>query len=396
MTSFLNSSIIDFSNPIVSVKSTGMKLGLGFPLSVRNMLKHRDTSRTRFYGICVCEYSGQSRGTKINAEWLNRCFSDPMGIASYFKKMSGGRQFIEWQMFVPNIPIMTYSQKVDLAKQVKEKGTWVEFDGTRQAALKIGIPLESFHTWIWIIDDNNISEAGVTANSPNTDSNIAAKDINPNLLCHEMTHGLGLYKHASSYEGGGYGDSFCLMGDGLKFVNSRLTVPDNEWFVSIPGNSRPRGNSGPGICTPYLYGLGWLDRVTNVNSIHFFTTVGGYIPSGSLSGDLFANQGAPPVGSSRQIAIVITFGPLSSFGDYWIEYRVPQGFDSGFISKSPPEGILLVREVFAGQSFIIDQIPVKMDAILRLPKIDYLVDYLIRITDVDLPNQKISYTLAWD
>jgi hypothetical protein len=408
MTSFLNSSIIDFSNPLVSVKSTGMKLGLGFPLSVKNMLSYRDKSKTRYLGICVCQYGGQPRGTKVDADWLNRTFSDPMGIARYFRKMSGGRQLIEWQVFIPGTSIMPYSKKLDLEAQVKEKDdTGIEFDATREAASQIGIPVESFNTWIWIIDDDNVAVAGTTAKRPRPgDIFVAAQHLRPNLFCHELAHSFGIHRHASRYIRGDYGDSFCILGDGRTFENPRFI--SHDWFVPFPNppNIPPEfhSNSGPGICVSDLYALRWLDSATNLNWIHFFPEG---LPSGSVTGSIFANQGGPPVGSPRQIGIVITFEWTNVYNnsEYWIEYRIPQGFDRGLSTVSPqgfdrglvapPEGIILLRELSSGNSFIINWIPAKKwekdktDGVLRLPKIDYI----IKITDVDVSNQKVSYIL---
>ena len=51
------------------------------------------------------------------------------------------------------------------------------------------------------------------------------------------------------------------MGDGRTVQNPRL-IP-GEWFVPSP--SPPpiplefHSESGPGICAPYLFNLGWLD-----------------------------------------------------------------------------------------------------------------------------------------
>src|SRR5688500_19992483 len=106
-------------------------MGLALPLSLKNMLQHRDMSKVRRYGVCICTFTGTGTssvrslmdpsepslsvksigiqrkiefplyiksellapppGTTMDAGWYDRLFSDPLGVASYFRKMSGGR-----------------------------------------------------------------------------------------------------------------------------------------------------------------------------------------------------------------------------------------------------------------------------------------------------------------
>lgn len=365
------------------------------------MLSYHDSGKTRTYGICILEYGGQSRATTIDAEWLNRAFSDKMGIARYFRKMSGGRQFVEWEIFIPNTTVMPISQKVGLKSQVDEKkDTWIEIGFTREAAARnIGIPLDKYPSWIWIIDDA-FSTGGTTARPPHPgDIFVGALDLSPNRFCHEMTHSLGLFKHASTYPlpAGDYGDNRCVMGDGIKFEN--VGNKPTNWLITgdTDGELRSHSQSGPGICAPYLNKLGWLD-LTNYISIEFSQDpLGNDLILGPLEGSIFANQGTPPVGSDRKIAINISrpSGFRRPLGlEYWIEYRIPEGFDRGFGSVPPREGTLLLRKIdppppFDGRSFLMNSTPALLDEEILLPDLDHR----LRVTGVDIGSQRIDFVV---
>lgn len=384
MPRFLNSSLVNPSEPSVSIKSTGIRMGLAFPLSLKNMLQRRDMSKVVRYGICICTFPGTPRGTNLDASWLNRAFSDPLGVASYFRKMSGGRRFVEWQVFGP-IDLMTFVEKQDLDKKVPQPQ--VEIDGFRQAATTKGIPVNSFARFIWIIDDN-ISQAGTTT----SDSLVSASEFTQQLCSHEMTHAFGVNYHADRKTIHDYDDPFCMMGKGWvarSFENARVAVPGGF----------PHSTTGPGIITPYLYQATWLDYTANVNNIEF-NSLGE--PTGSLTGSLYANQGAPSVGSPKKIALTIDSIPQTTedLPQYWIEYRLPHGFDLGIckpvsttVNDLPPEGVLVLHKVdFRGalHSFVIDWIAVKKDNILKLPELNYV----IKITNFDLSNQQVFYSLV--
>jgi hypothetical protein len=381
---FLNSSLVNPSEPSVSVKSTGIRMELASPLSLKNMLQRRDMSKVVRYGICICTFPGTPRGTNLDASWLDRAFSDPMGVASYFRKMSGGRRFVEWQAFGP-IDLMTFAEKQDLDKKVPQPQ--VEIDGFRQAATTKGIPVNSFDRFVWIIDDN-ISTAGTTT----SDSLISASEFTQQLCSHEMTHAFGVNYHADRKTIHDYDDPFCMMGRGpvaRSFENGRISVPGRF----------PHSTTGPGIITPYLYQAKWLDYTANVNNIEF-NSLGE--PTGSLTGSLYTNQGAPPVGSPKKIALTIGCIPQTTedLPQYWIEYRLPHSFDLGIcrpvsttVDDLPPEGVLVLHKVnFMGalHSFVIDWIAVKKNNILKLPE----SNYVIKITNFDLSNQQVFYSLV--
>lgn len=116
------------------------------------------------------------------------------------------------------------------------------------------------------------------------------------------------------------------------------SLPPIKWLVfpASPEYLQYRSETGPGICAPYLFELEWIDN-TNVMGIHF-SVLG--LPDGNLTDSIFANQGGVPVAVSRQIAITITFfwTEVDNHSQHWIEYRIPQGFDSGL--STDRDGIL--------------------------------------------------------
>ena len=127
MASLLNSSIVDPWSETVSCKSIGAALGLGFPLSVKDMLSRRDKTRVTKYGVYVCTYTGGTVVKNLGDAWLERAFSDPLGIASYFRKMSGGRRIVEWQVFPYQGDIMTRGEKKVLEDKAGAKNdAWEE------------------------------------------------------------------------------------------------------------------------------------------------------------------------------------------------------------------------------------------------------------------------------
>jgi hypothetical protein len=390
--SFLNSSLVNPTVPSVSVKSTGIGMRLAFPLSVNNMLQRRDMSKVTRYGVCICTFAGAPRGTNLDASWLDTAFSDAMGVASYFRKMSGGRKFVEWQVFGP-IDLMTLVEKQNLDRIVPQPQSTI--DGFQRAATAKGIPVSSFDHFVWIIDDN-ISTAGTTTN----DSLVGGVDFTPQLSSHEMTHAFGVHYHADRKTDNDYADPFCMMGNGWtarSFENSRIANPNPSGVSRSPGF--PHTTTGPGIITPYLYQAKWLDYTANVNNIQF-NSLGE--PTGTLTGSLYANQGAPPVRSPKKIALTIGGIPQTTEDppQYWIEYRLPYGFDLGIcrpvsttVNDLPPEGVLVLHKVsFEGtlHSYVIDWIAVKKDNILKLPE----STYVIKITNLDLDNPQVFYSLV--
>src|SRR5260370_15206498 len=113
MPSILNSSLASPAQHVVSVKAIASSLGLTYPVSVKEMLKHRDVTKIRKYGVCVVTLEGSQRISRMSGDWYDRVFFDPDGIARFFRKASGGRQYVEWLVLGP-INLMTLAEKLAL------------------------------------------------------------------------------------------------------------------------------------------------------------------------------------------------------------------------------------------------------------------------------------------
>ncbi len=304
--------------------------------------------------------------------------ADPLGVASYFREMSCGRQIVEWQVFPYKGDIMTLVEKQALEKKAKDD-SWLEIEPTYQAALAKGISVDSVDHVIFVID-LDYARFGVRARDHIF---LAANDIRPNNICHEIGHIFGL-DHASQAQLGDYGDSYCLMG-GLGPAGANATEFQNSRLIVSTGRDS-HGGTGPGICTPYLSKLGWIDSSINANHIYF--SENGTV-SGDVTGTIYANQGGLPVGSTNRIALVIDVPPPSSpsaytNSQYWVEYRIQQGFDRVI------RPALLLREEVSSHSFYLYLTATEIDKKLRLPKLNYV----IRITDIDSSSQQISYSFG--
>ena len=244
--------------------------------------------------------------------------------------MSGNRQTIEWQTFGP-LELMTLTQK----QASDAKGSTIS--DFRTAAINKGIPVSKFDHFMWIINDG-ISTLGTTPN----DSLVGALGFAPRVTMHEMTHSFGVCCHADSNTYDDYGDPFCIMGStggARSFDNPRLAFSSQD---------APHTASGPGICAPYLFVAGWLDRVANITALPALSqAIGSTIT-------LDANQGAPSFGSFSQIALTIGGVPknINDPPQYWVEFRITRNFDRAI--DTPPlstipdiagHGVLLLHEV---------------------------------------------------
>jgi hypothetical protein len=355
------------------------------------MIRQRDMSKVRKWGVCIVTFTGTPRATSMSGDWFNAAFSDPDGIAAYFREMSGGRKYIEWQVFGPT-SLMTLPEKQALEPGGAE-GVINGFNGKpgfRQAAVGLGIPVGTFDRFMWIIDDG-ISSAGVTS----SDILLAASTFTPQETGHEVTHAFGVGYHADRYGPNDYGDPFCIMGRGntaRSFQNMRLTV----------AGPFTHATTGPGICAPYLLVAGWLDYAANVVEIPVAALdqhAGGAVIT------LDANQGAPPTGSGKRIALTVgslPSGPADA--QMWIEYRHPSRFDRridrDLISGVPdvsPFGVLLLHQVhFNFGVEIFNQLHstiVHWSDASRGSTMNIGFGYRVRVADVDPSAPRVFLTL---
>lgn len=333
MPSLRNNSLLPIEVIDASAKALGLANGMVPPFSLRSLLDKRDKTRVRRYGVFIVTLQS-TRGLPMPDVWLERLFLDTAGVATFFREMSGGRHYVEWQVF--DQAIVTAAQK---AAADKAGGAPASIALLRSAAKAAGIPVDSFDRFLWIIDDG-VSSGGTTP----SDSLLGIFPLTPQLAKHEMTHAFGCCPHADQSSYDDYGDPFCVMGKGSiarSFENQRLLYPGTYTYST----------SGPGICAPYLYVLGWLDFRANVASV---TTAAIPENTGAAIVTISANQGAPPPGAPQRIALALGDTP-KAVGDpsqYWIEYRHPSRFDrqinmpvSTATPDLPGDGVVILHEV---------------------------------------------------
>jgi hypothetical protein len=335
--SLRNNSLVPPNADFISAKAVGHANGMSFPMSLRGLLDKRDKSRIRRYAVWICTPTDRPRAIGWPASWYDRLFGDRWGVATFFREMSGGRQYVEWQVF--DRPLLSTAQKAQADALVAAQGLGAVVAAYRAAAQAQGQTLSDYDRYLWVIDDGTAN--GGTSPS---DTLLTAQDGTVQLFCHEMTHTLGLSPHADQTTYDDYNDPFCVMGRGpvaRSFRNRRLDVDGANFALGV---------SGPGICAPYLYAIGWLDYAHNVAGI----------PPGALAQNtgaalitLFANHGAPPE-PGRRIALALGDipGRVSDPAQYWIEYRHTSRFDQQInapvvtgVPDMPAEGVVVLHEM---------------------------------------------------
>jgi hypothetical protein len=331
--SLRNNSLVPPATDFVSAKAVGHANGMSFPMSLRSLLDKRDKSRVRRYAVWICTPTDRPRAIVQPGYWYDRLFGDRWGVATFFREMSGGRQYVEWQVF--DTPLLSTAQKAQ-ADQGGPSGAVAAYRAAVQAQGQI---LSDYDRYIWVIDDGTAN--GGTSPS---DTLLTAQDGTVQLFCHEMTHTFGLCPHADQTTYDDYNDPFCIMGRGpvaRSFRNRRLDVQRAQFAFGV---------SGPSICAPYLYAIGWLNYTDHVVGIPPSALAQN---TGAALTTLFANHGAPPE-AGRRIALALGDIPrqVGDPAQYWIEYRHTSRFDQQInapvitgVPDMPTEGVMVLHEV---------------------------------------------------
>lgn len=296
------------------------------------LLKMFGLNPTTRWGIVVVTLTGVPRTTSLPLNWFERLFGDGDGVSSYFRQISGTRQVFSWRVFGPH-DMYTPAKKAELVAQ----GASAESSYLRMTAATKGVPVNDFDRFIWVMDQPESS--GGTAGGG--DLFIAAADLTHQIVSHEIAHAFGVVFEGDRYVDGvvqTYGDLFCPMDRGpsaRSFQNYRLDYTHD-------GNNHQ--TSGPVMCAPHIFVMGWLDYPNNVVERASDTT-NGYIL-------IDVNQGAPALGRHVKVALVVQPVPQNmNSSQFWIEYRLPVGFDRWVdrpVSTNNidmPEGALVMHEM---------------------------------------------------
>lgn len=329
--SLRNNSLVSPVADFISAKEVGRANGMSFPMSLRRLLDRRDKNLVKRYAVWICTPTDKSRGILQPGYWYDYLFGDRWGIATFFREMSCGRQYIEWKVF--DQPLLSTAQKA----QADVGGPSGAVAAYRDAAQAAGQSLTDYDRFIWVIDDGS---AG--AGTSPSDILLTALDGTVQLFSHEITHTLGLCPHADQTTFDDYNDPFCIMGKGpvaRSFRNRRLDVD---------GASFAFGVSGPGICAPYLFVMGWLDypeQVVEIPQSDLAQNIGAPIT-------IFANHGLPTVDHPIVLTLGRIPGKVGDAAQYWIEYRHTSRFDQQIhapvvtgVPDMPNEGVVVLHEV---------------------------------------------------
>jgi hypothetical protein len=269
-----------------------------------------------------CTASGQ------HTTGLDHAFADVAGVASFIRQMSGGRQYVEWQVFGP-VQLMTIAQK----QKLDSLGFGQLIPGLRAAAKSQGIPVDTFDRVIWVFDDG----VSNSATSPN-DTLIGAQTFVPSFLEHELVHTFGVCSHADANTQDDYGNPYCIMGNNYTAYGININIGS--------GGASAFVETGPGLTAPYLYTANWLDP-KNIFSLPD--------PPTATNVQLSPNRGAPSAGSTEMTAATVGNLPKSP-GDptqTWFEFRIPTDFDRAIMRGVSPgggagsPGVLLAHQVTA-------------------------------------------------
>ncbi|MBV9268763.1 MAG: hypothetical protein JO061_21520 [Acidobacteriaceae bacterium] len=365
-----------------SFGGVGKQIGQGW------IVAQADFQLTTRWGVCICTFTGAPRQGKITADWVTEAFGEPNGIDTYFGRMSGGRQSMQFQAFGP-VELMTIEAK----KAADNAGSTIS--AFRTAAQQLGIPVSSFDHFMWIIDDG-VSTGGTTSG----DSLVGALDFTPQNGMHEMTHTNNVCAHADKFTLDDYGDVFCIMGASHAargFIDPDLT------FQTPSGSDDSHALSGPGICTPYLLAAGWLDEVANTTALPL-------TPVPAKTFVLDANHGAPEFGSTNNVALTLGSTPRTP-GDaaqFWVEYRQPSGSDIAINRPNPhanpdlPDGgVLIVRKVQIFNQTVFPRCGGALHSFLQAyvgaapgNVLSVTDGYSLRVVTVDLASSRIEVAIV--
>lgn len=353
--------------------------------SLRELLSHRDRSRVSTWAVCLLVFTGATPVQTMPMDWYDRMFFEPEGVAAFFRRMSGGRLLVEWQVFGP-LTLATFAEKKQFALAGTEDAVYTA------RALAQGVPLDRFQHVVWIPDEG-VSRGGTGAGTANRFA--GALDISPQLVCHELTHQFGVCSHADRTTLDDYADPFCIMGQ-WKIARS-WESPTLTW----PGVF-PHGTVGPGVQAAYLFEAGWLAYSHNVIQLG----VGDLPDAVGLSFPLACNDGAPLPGDERKIAITVGGVPFHPDDpvQVWVEYRRPEGFDRALAAPFgsaapdlPPSGGVIVHTVAFGsarcpgarRSVLVGWYPATTGQAIALPGFERS----LRVSHVDDARREITVTV---
>lgn len=283
------------------------------------------------FAVLPVAVSDNPRETTLTRGWIERACAS---VSSFIHDQSGGQQTAEFTVFDWYTLSQTHQQWLDLGFNVREPVN-------QQVVNDRQVDLSGYQHFVYVIDDG-FSSSGVTKRDLLT-SIIAARDFDPAILAHEVTHVFGPDDTFLDTPTGPqrYDALFCIMGrEGAKhsFRNRTLLSPSEGADVG-------HTDCGPGMCVPTLLATGWLKLEEHGIQV---TGVPGETPGGAVS--IRALDGAPAAEGGLPVCCYVDDGDR-----YVVEYRIPTSrWDSGLpasplgwlvVNRTPLDAPLMTLEV---------------------------------------------------
>ena len=268
--------------------------------------------------VMLLSCSDVPRVTNLDFNWVDQLMSY---VAKYYHDQSGGQVNLAYRVFDWVQLLLTGKEWDGYGDQV---GPVVKsyFEDTMK------VDLSAYDHYALVIDKAGAALGAVSRSCPKY-VHLAARDLNPALVQHELGHFFGA-DHANLDTPSGeavYSDRFCIMGrEGSKysFVYKPLNLVNSDGTIDTR-----HSNSGPGMAAPALFASGWLDLA------HHGIDISHQLLTGSRQAKIALPvlRGAPAAGSnSRPCAYADGVVPGYRL---LLEYRSRTGWDQGLPLPDP-------------------------------------------------------------
>jgi hypothetical protein len=262
-------------------------------------------------GVLLLTCKGEPRITSLTKQWVEQCAER---TAQFHFAQSGGRVQISYKVYDWFELNMTGQEWNNHGFNV---GNVVRPVVSQALSLDL-----STHDHFALVIDKADARLGATSG---VHTHLAARDLNPAILQHELSHVYGAPESSLDTPQGPqlYGNLFCIMG----FERQKYSFSDPTLTLPFDVDEADHSLSGPGMTAPTMMTTGWLDFSQRNQGQDISASLG----TGSMTLQLAALRGAPA--PSYQGPPVFAWADL---GDRKIiEYRQRDGWDRAMPDPGP-------------------------------------------------------------